>query len=348
MRGNSLRFKALLAPLMRPRLKRLILAFFMLTLFSPAIVARVREVSVLPKDPVQGEDVKIIVKAEPNERFTIGISYEKNVPVVNGTYEYAVSGVLIPLTPNRFIIKALGVKNLHVSVKVFLIWITRSADASKGVATMSQSNMPPGKYDAIAYGEALENVSLVKLEVTAFVTVNADRDGYFEYSYNTAIIPPGTFRVTVGKLTLNVSLAEPTPLTLSQLPEDRALNVLKNIDVKKAIGLLSQMPETRAAFLFRNLPLERRVRILEESARLNVTHEIAGVLVEMAPNEAAQLILGMRELAAARIVEEAALIDFEKTKEIIRIANLVNPMKVLLILTLMSDVELANSLWLTP
>jgi len=326
------------------RLKRLILAFFMLTLLSPAVMARVREVSVLPKDPVQGEDVKITVKAEPNERFTIGISYEKDVPVVNGTYEYAVSGVLIPLTPNRFIIKALGVKNLHVSVKVFLIWITRSVDANRGVAVMSQSNMPPGRYDAIAYGEALENVSLVRLEVTALVTVNADRNGYFEYSYNTAVIPPGTFRVTVGKLTLNVSLNELTPLALSELPKDRALSVLKNIDVKKAISLLGQMPEMGAVFLFRNLPLDRRVRILEESAQLNVTHKIAGVLLEINPDEAAQLILRMNELAAARIVEEAALINFEKTKEIIKMANLANPMKVLLILTLVSDVELANSL----
>ena len=97
--------------------------------------------------------------------------------------------------------------------------------------------MPPGRYDAIAYGEALENVSLVSLEVTALVTVNADRNGYFEYSYNTAVIPPGTFRVTVGKLTLNVSLNELTPLALSELPKDRALSVLKNIDVKKAISL---------------------------------------------------------------------------------------------------------------
>ncbi|RLG90818.1 MAG: hypothetical protein DRO36_05450 [Candidatus Hecatellales archaeon] len=75
-------------------------------------------VKVYPENPVQGDVVKAVIRADPNEEIPVTISFTKVLPVVNDKYEWRINGVNILQTPNSFTIKALNVKNLHVAVKI--------------------------------------------------------------------------------------------------------------------------------------------------------------------------------------------------------------------------------------
>jgi len=183
------------------RLNKYILLLFIALLLG---ISTATAFEVSPANPVVGD--KITISGIPvGESTDVLVQFSKTVPVnKDGKYEYNVNDVEIPDGNNRFTVKAEGVKDLSVGVDMWLFTPHINADASNGVATVSQSNVPSGKYNIKIEGNALSDQSDVYLTITASQTINTD-DG--EMNYSTSSIPAGDFRVTVGGETKTITLS---------------------------------------------------------------------------------------------------------------------------------------------
>lgn len=174
--------------------------------------AAVTDFDVSPEDPVKGDEVTLSGNAQPGEEVKIEISFEREINVQDGKYEFSLDSVKIPEGENKFTVIARGCEDLNVSVKMFwkLVGIDIGSEAKNGIAKVSRS-APSGTYDIIIHGNS--NQDFVDLEIVATGYVNANENGEFSYSYDTSSIPPGKFKVTVGNVSQTVTLLseEPTP-----------------------------------------------------------------------------------------------------------------------------------------
>lgn len=186
---------------------KLLCVLLILFLTIPASGATVTELSVYPDYPVVGENIKINGTAQPNESIDITVSFNQTVNVSDGTYEYRINDVEIPDGSNTFQVRGEKVKDLNVRVKI-LFWITKSADAEAGMATVSQSNVPSGTYDIIIDGQAEDGESTVNLTINASSSIKADTEGYFEDTYATNSIPSGIFELKAGEINEIITLYE--------------------------------------------------------------------------------------------------------------------------------------------
>ncbi|WP_229390611.1 hypothetical protein [Methanosarcina sp. DH2] len=174
---------------------------------SPAAAA-VSSWDLSPEKPVLGDTLRIKGSASPEEEIEVQVTFEKEAPVSGGEYEYILEGVKIPEGfNNRFTVRATGASDLNVRVKM-LIWVTKSSEASGGIATVTQSSVPPGTYQIKMDGDATGGTSTVNLRITAVQQIKADSDGDFSYSYNTKAVPPGDFEISVGGVKKKVTLEQ--------------------------------------------------------------------------------------------------------------------------------------------
>ena len=179
----------------------LILLFFSLT-------ATAGEWNVAPSNPYLGDNLVITGNATPNQELTAEVSFEKNVIASKGKYEYTIPEVKIPTGKNNlFAVRAEQVNNLNVKVKK-LVEFTLSKNAIDGIATISQSKVPPLTYEVEMYGDALEEESNVKLRITASQTITADSNGNFRYEYETNTLPEGEFKITIGDISKTITLTK--------------------------------------------------------------------------------------------------------------------------------------------
>ncbi|WP_440946628.1 hypothetical protein ACSAZL_21775 [Methanosarcina sp. T3] len=157
----------------------------------------------IPDTPVVGDTIEIRGTDFTGETADVLVSFEKDVQVLDGGYEYLLEDVEIPAGfNNRFTAQAKDVDDLNVRVKMIL-WITRSAEAKEGTATVSQPGVPPGTYKIRIDGKS--KASEVRLKITGLQKVELD-SGNFSYKYNTKSIPPGNFEIKVGDVTRQVTL----------------------------------------------------------------------------------------------------------------------------------------------
>jgi hypothetical protein len=175
-----------------------------LLLAVPGSSASVNYFEIRPEKPVQGEPVTLKGTASPSELVTVTISFEKNLTVADGRYEWRLSSVEIPEGENLFTVTATNVNKLRVALKFLGIWITRSTDAENGTAKITQTNVPAGTYDVLIYGDSNSTKLSIRVEAETFLT--ADSTGNFNYEYDTSPIPAGEFVVTVGNVTETVEL----------------------------------------------------------------------------------------------------------------------------------------------
>lgn len=179
-------------------------------LLTSSAAASVNNWEFSPLEPVCGDTISIKGNASPGEKVDVFITFEKTVPVSEGEFEYILEDVKIPEGLNNlFTVEARGVKNLNVRAKI-VIWVTKSSEASGGVATVSQSSVPPGTYTIKIDGNAGEGVSEVNLKITAFQGIKADSNGDFSYSYNTKAVPSGDFEIKVGDTKKKVTIESET------------------------------------------------------------------------------------------------------------------------------------------
>lgn len=182
----------------------LLSAFLLLCLLiSPAGAAIDWKIS--PSNPAVGDTLKIQGMASPGEKIKAEVSFEKEIPVSEGRYQYLLESIKVPEgNNNRFTVSASGVKNLHVGVNK-VAWVNLQSEASGGVATISKTNIPPWTYKIIIDGDSLSRSS-VYLQIKASQTLKANSKGKFEYSYDTSSMPEGKFRIRIGNSAKTIEL----------------------------------------------------------------------------------------------------------------------------------------------
>jgi hypothetical protein len=180
-----------------------LLPVFLFLILSPGAAAS-SNWELTPENPVAGDIMEIKGTGFEGETAKALVTFEKEVDVQGGEYEYQLEDVIIPSGfDNSFTVKAVGADDLNVRAKM-LLWITKSAEAKDGTATVSQTNVPPGTYKIRIDGKA--SGSKVKLKITAMQEIEVDSEGSLSYEYNTKSIPAGDFEVKVGSITKQIEL----------------------------------------------------------------------------------------------------------------------------------------------
>ncbi|MDM7913171.1 MAG: carboxypeptidase-like regulatory domain-containing protein, partial [Methanotrichaceae archaeon] len=173
---------------------------------------------VSPANPSPGEDIIIKGTAAPNEDVRLRSSFQMDLSVSGGRYEYE-TRVEIPQKPNRFTVTARNVKDLNAGVKM-VIWITKRFEASGGVATVSQADVPPGKYSLKMFGEALPGATVVPVNVEAETVVRADSEGKYRLTIDTSGIPAGDYSIKGDGDSKTIRIGSPASAPAA-IPADR-------------------------------------------------------------------------------------------------------------------------------
>lgn len=177
------------------------------------LVAPVAAFDVSPQNPTPGEDVIITGTASPGEDVRIRSSFDMDIPVEDGKYEYVAYGIEVPQKPNRLSVVARNVETLIAGVKMG-IWITMPVTTRGGVASVSKSDVPPGRYTLKMFGDAVPGASTVSITVDAETTVTSDSSGEYELVMDTSGAPEGEYRIWVGSeekvVNIGGSQAEPS------------------------------------------------------------------------------------------------------------------------------------------
>jgi hypothetical protein len=181
---------------------KVIAVLIILTLASAACAFEVSS-----SNPSPGEKVTITGTANPGKEVEFRTSFQMSLPVASGRYEYESSSVEVPQKPNTFAVTATGVKDLNVGVKIG-IWISKRFTATNGVASISQSNVPPGRYDLKVFGEALDGGSSINLDVVAGTAVKADSAGKYSLSIDTSGIAAGAYKIEGAGETKIIQIGE--------------------------------------------------------------------------------------------------------------------------------------------
>lgn len=179
-------------------------------------------------------DGSIIVsgKSSPDESLPFAASFQMQLPVEAGQYEYETS-ITVPQKPNSFAIKVQNIKDLNAGVKMG-IWLTKRFEASGGTATLSQSNIPPGSYNLKIFGQALEASSSVSVEVTAETEVKADENGDYSLAIETAGMPGGEYLIRGAGQTKSVQVNAATitsPTTGASIPPSPLLQASSPVEI---------------------------------------------------------------------------------------------------------------------
>jgi len=308
---------------MKKTLKTLAPIFLLILTLTNAAYANVNEIRVSPEKPVKGDVIKVLIKASPEEEVKITISFKMAIAASNGKYEYRLNNVKIPSSSNSFTVKAANVKNLHISVKVLLLfWVTKSVEAKDGVATLSQSNVPAGTYNIVIHGDAAEEATKVTLQITASTKIVTDQNGIYEYSYDTSSIPPGTFTVKVGDITKTITLykTQPTssaphaPPSKPQTPKELTPEEIEIMSDEKAAQALSTMTPKNASAILEEISEEKAARILS----LIEAESAVEIMKIMTENKSALIIDAMQMEKAVQILQGLMNENFaNKTAEIL-------------------------------
>lgn len=189
------------------KLKRTKLVFGFLSVFlllglfiSPSAAKTDWKIS--PSNPTVGDTLKIKGTASPGEDLIAQVSFEKELPVTEGRYQYLLEKIKIPRgDDNLLTLRGEGVENLNVSVTKLFFTKKRSSNASGGIATISRGNVPPLTYKVLIDGDALSTPSKdssVKLTVTASQTLKTNSKGKFNFNYHTSSMPAGKYTIYIG------------------------------------------------------------------------------------------------------------------------------------------------------
>ena len=162
-----------------------------------------RDFEIIPPEPRAGDEVTIRGTSSA-QSVDIAMTFTRTVPVKGGKYKCRMADTEVPERPNHLTVRAENVKDLKVKVKI-LLWMTRRARASEGVAEVCESNVPSGKYDIRIEGNAAEGQSRVNLTVSASRTIKVE-NGRFEETFPTRTIPADEFEVKVAEQTEIIKL----------------------------------------------------------------------------------------------------------------------------------------------
>ena len=181
------------------------LFFILLSLNVPIVDSSVNAIDIVPDSPKKGDIVRIFVRANPMEELSINIVFQDEIQVQDGLYDYLVAGIRIPSSTNMFSVWGEGVSDLYVSIEIPFS-VTMSSDSNDGIAFFSVRNIPEGIYEFRIHGHILDGISKVNLNFNAEFIVHADKNGLYEYRYNTKGIPAGVFTVYTKGFTREITI----------------------------------------------------------------------------------------------------------------------------------------------
>lgn len=213
--------KLTFTPIKNPKNKEklrflLLIPIFLCLIVSPGAAAS-SSWELVPENPVVGDTIEIKGTGFEGDTVKVLVTFEKEVQVLDGRYEYLLEDIEIPGFDNSFTVQAIGANDLNVRAKM-LLWITKTAEAKDGIATVSQAGVPPGTYKIRIDGKASD--SKVRLKITASQGVEVDSGGSFSYKYDTKSIPAGNFEAKVEGITKQIDLQPakglPSVITPSQ------------------------------------------------------------------------------------------------------------------------------------
>lgn len=194
----------------------LLIPIFLCLIVSPGAAAS-SSWELVPENPVVGDTIEIKGTGFEGDTVKVLVTFEKEVQVLDGRYEYLLEDIEIPGFDNSFTVQAIGANDLNVRAKM-LLWITKTAEAKDSIVTVSQAGVPPGTYKIRIDGKASD--SKVRLKITASQGVEVDSGGSFSYKYDTKSIPAGNFEVKVEGITRQIDLQPakglPSVITPSQ------------------------------------------------------------------------------------------------------------------------------------
>jgi uncharacterized protein YcnI len=203
-----------------------LLPVFLFLILSPGAAAS-SNWELTPQNPVAGDIIEIKGTGFEGETAKALVSFEKEVKAQGGEYEYLLEDVIIPSSSyNSFTVQAIGVDDLNVRAKM-LLWITKSAEAKDGTATVSQTSVPPGTYEIRIDGKS--SASTVKLKITAMQEIEVDPEGSLSYLYSTRSIPAGDFEVKVEGTTKQIELQPAGSLPSEQNASEGQNNTEQNV-----------------------------------------------------------------------------------------------------------------------
>ena len=185
---------------------------FLFVLGPATVSATVTELTITPHDPEIGDLIIMKGTASPGEiiKPAIILNIATDAAKGNNKYNFPINGIEVPTKKNTFTIRAEHVKNLNVKVEKWGLSWTKTAVATNGVATISQGNVPDWTYNIKIFGTAESGVTSVPLTVTAKTTsseIVADDDGKYEYEYSTSKLLPGTYTLTIGGISKEITLS---------------------------------------------------------------------------------------------------------------------------------------------
>ncbi|MPM09054.1 hypothetical protein SDC9_55370 [bioreactor metagenome] len=167
--------------------------------------AKVINWEISPEISKNGDMLIINGLASPEEEVEVSISFEKTVPVYLKEFTYEFENIEIINFNNLFTVRAEGVENLEVKMKTILSK-TENTWADNGIATISCSEISPGKYKVRVEGMAEDEASSVNLRITTVQKLKAGEDGKFRFIYKTESFPSEKLEVRVGDLEREILL----------------------------------------------------------------------------------------------------------------------------------------------
>ncbi|MBA5942592.1 MAG: hypothetical protein H0M93_04645 [Methanophagales archaeon] len=192
--------------------------------------SNVTALEVNPEVVLPGGMLSISGKASANDEIWINSVFELSMlPTDDARYTREFTGIYFPAGGKRFSLTAENVENIRISLyPVFVFWRTVEfpldgpLNATDGIATISIA-FPvtwrgmtidiSGEKNVNVFGDAVDNVTPVNLQVTMAVKVVADDSGNFSLEIDTGGVPEGEFLISAGELTRVVYIGTPPPAT---------------------------------------------------------------------------------------------------------------------------------------
>ncbi|WP_407356188.1 hypothetical protein [Methanolobus sp. WCC5] len=176
---------------------------------SSPVFAEVNEITISPQNPSPGDTVTVTGKASPYEEIKASVSFENYLDVPGNTFEYNIGTVAIPEGSDSFSLRAEGVDDLDISVKLLGIPLPVPSgyiSIRDNIATFGTGKIKSGTYDIKLSG--ISSGDQVLFSFGAKATIVADADGNFEYTYNTGNMPEGIFSIDIGGEVRQLSLGK--------------------------------------------------------------------------------------------------------------------------------------------
>lgn len=189
-----------------------------------------------PSDPDSGDKITLTGSATPGEQLSFRSSFSLNLPVTGGQYQYETS-LQIPQKPNSFLVSARNVQDLNAGVKMG-IWLTKRFQAKEGTASLSQDDVPPGRYDIKMFGESMPGAATVSVDVVAETATRADSLGKYNLVIDTTGIPNTEYRIAgagdvktirLGGSSQSTSRDEEEPARVYAQPKIRSVEMTREV-----------------------------------------------------------------------------------------------------------------------